>query len=75
MRGWYCWDWYNTRTITFQDDDDLPLSNNEYAASQGCFRKFDDCRKYGLEDLKSQIVDLHDSMVALKMLEIKDVKK
>ena len=73
MKGFYLWDWFETGSIKF--DSDIEFQFEEYAKTQGCFRRFDDCKRHGLNELEDRIDELHALRDALKKLTVKDVKK
>ena len=70
-RGYYLWDWYRTRTIKF--DPDIAFHSDEYAKSQGCYRRFADAKQAGIAEVSAEILELKARLDQLEKLTIKDI--
>lgn len=71
-RGYYLWDWFGTRTIEF--DPNVTFSNDEFAAMQGAFKRFTECKKHGIKELEQEIAELTECLMKLQVLTIEDVE-
>ena len=71
-RGYYLWDWFGGNNIKF--DDDIGFHSLDYARKNGCFRRFAECKKHGIADIKSRIARLDRQLYELEKTELKDVR-
>lgn len=70
LRGYYLWDWFNTRTIKY--DKDINFHCDNYAKTQGAFKRFKDCKAHGVAQLEILLSGIKEDLAALKDCEIKD---
>jgi len=73
LRGYYTWRWHVTDTIVFRSD--LDMVDDEYARTQDCYRRFDECKQKAIDDLQYEIEELEESLADIRALKLTDVKR
>lgn len=72
-KGYYMWRWFDTNQIVF--DPDLKMHSEDFAKTQGCFRRFDECKKKAISDLQGEIAERQQALNGIKSLKISEVRK
>ncbi len=72
-KGYYLWRWYGINTIIFEPH--LTMHCDDYARTQDCFKRFDECKKKAIKDLQTRINELEQELLEIKSLKATDVKR
>jgi len=58
-KGYYLWRWFDVPTIVF--DTTMEMHCDDYAKTQDCFRRFDECKNKAIDDLEHEIEAMKDA--------------
>lgn len=72
-RGYYLWDWNNTKTIVFSNS--IEFHCDDYAKTQDAFKRFKDAKAAGIAELEAIILEAQEHLKDLKAVKCKDVVK